>query len=73
MDKLLYINTVPDIRIKEIVDYAGYNTNAYKDKYLTFTALEDSTFTFTNDVEYSLDEGQTWVTLEAYEDSPTIT
>lgn len=42
MDKLLYINTVPDIRIKEMVDYAEYNTNAYKDKYLTFTALEDS-------------------------------
>lgn len=41
--------------------------------YLTFTALEDGTFKHnTNALEYSLDEGKTWVALSANTDTPTI-
>ena len=36
----------------------------YSDKYLTFVAVEPSTFSFTsNEIEYSLDDGSTWSTL----------
>lgn len=41
--------------------------------YLKFTALEDGTFKHnTNALEYSLDEGRTWVSLSANTDTPTI-
>ena len=41
--------------------------------YLKFTALEDGTFKHTtNALEYSLDEGRTWVALSANTDTPTI-
>ncbi len=36
----------------------------YSEKYLTFVAVEPSTFSFTsNEIEYSLDNGATWSTL----------
>ena len=41
--------------------------------YLTFIAQEDGTFTFTNNVKYSLDDGATWVDLTANTPTPTIT
>lgn len=41
--------------------------------YLKFTALENGTFKHTtNALEYSLDEGRTWVALSANTDTPTI-
>jgi hypothetical protein len=41
--------------------------------YLKFTALEDGTFRHNTDaLEYSLDEGKTWVALPANTDTPTI-
>lgn len=45
-------------------------------KYLTFTALEDGTFTFTptnSNISYSLDNGSTWTELAASTASPTVT
>ena len=45
----------------------------YEEQYLTFEALEDGTFSFTeNDLQYSLDGGVTWQTLTAGTSTPTI-
>ena len=45
----------------------------YEEQYLTFEALEDGTFSFTqNDLQYSLDDGITWQTLTAGTSTPTI-
>ena len=45
----------------------------YEKQYLTFEALEDGTFSFTeNDLQYSLDDGVTWQTLTAGTSTPTI-
>ena len=52
--------------------YMG-NTEQETLPYLKFTALEDGTFKHnTNALEYSLDEGRTWVALSANTDTPTI-
>ena len=54
------------------IDISG-GGNPYEKKYLTFEALEDGTFTFTeNDLQYSLDDGVTWQTLTAGTSTPTI-
>lgn len=50
----------------------------YTTQYLTFNALEDGTFSFTkkgtgDDIQYSLDNGDTWVSLASEENTPTIT
>ena len=48
--------------------------SGYSKKYLTFEALEDTTFTFTqNALQYSLDNGTTWTTLPAGTATPTVT
>ena len=45
----------------------------YEEQYLTFEALEDGTFSFTqNDLQYSLDDGVTWQTLTKGTSTPTI-
>ena len=50
-----------------------YNPWTYAEKYLTFTALQASTFKLsTNAVSYSLDNGTTWTTLAANTNSPTV-
>lgn len=42
-------------------------------KYLTFIALESGTFKFNgNPINYSIDNGRTWVSLASNTDSPTI-
>ena len=52
--------------VKEKIDYSNH--------YLTFVALEDSTFKLTsNAVNYSLDDGQTWTALASGTASPTVT
>ena len=46
----------------------------YSNDYLTFVALEDSTFKLTsNAVNYSLDDGETWTALASGTASPTVT
>lgn len=44
----------------------------YAAMYLTFEALESGTFQFTNAVNYSLDDGTTWVALAANTATPTL-
>ena len=45
----------------------------YSKDYLTFEPIEDSTFKFTrNSLEYSIDDGNTWVNLPVNTDTPTI-
>ena len=52
--------------VKEKIDYSNH--------YLTFVALEDSTFKLTsNAVNYSLDDGKTWTVLASDSASPTVT
>lgn len=41
--------------------------------YLKFTAIEDGTFQYTKALEYSIDNGNTWVSLASSTDTPTIT
>lgn len=41
--------------------------------YLKFTAIEDGTFQYTKALEYSIDNGKTWVSLAASTATPTIT
>ena len=50
-----------------------YNPRTWADEYLTFEALEDGTFSFNqNDLQYSVDEGDTWETLAAGQSTTTI-
>ena len=42
-------------------------------EYLTFKAVSDGTFSFTNPLEYSLDNGSTWAELAANTATPTVT
>ena len=45
----------------------------YSEQYLTFVAKESGTFKFTgNDIDYSIDSGNTWTTLASDTDSPTV-
>ena len=45
----------------------------YEDDYLTFRALDSGTFSLSaNDVQYSLDNGETWATLTAGSSTPTV-
>lgn len=49
----------------------------YATRYFTFVPLEASTFTFTNhgsgnDIQYSIDEGSTWVSLASATASPSV-
>ena len=45
----------------------------YTHDYLTFVALEDGTFNFSkNSINYSLDSGQTWVSLASNTNTPTV-
>ena len=44
------------------------------ERYLTFVALEDGTFSFSkDDLSYSLDNGASWTTLRAGSSTPTVT
>lgn len=45
----------------------------YSKDYLTFEAIDDTTFTFSrNSLQYSLDDGSTWSTLAADTATPTV-
>lgn len=53
--------------------YLSYAIDA-EHQYLTFTAVEDGTFSFSKDgLSYSLDEGVTWTALSAGASTPTVT
>ena len=54
--------------------YVPPTPGGYENQYLTFVALEDSTFKLTtNAVNYSLDDGETWTALASGTASPTVT
>ena len=57
------------------VDYHQYVLlHDYSQDYLTFEAIQDTTFTFpSNALQYSLDDGATWTTLAKTITSPTVT
>ena len=51
-----------------------WTNHDYAEDYLTFVALENGTFSYSNDdLYYSVDDGDTWQTLQAGTSTPTIT
>lgn len=55
-------------------DVCKLTENPYVGEYLTFTALSNTTFTFSNNsLQYSTNNGSTWTTLAANTASPTVT
>lgn len=57
-----------------IEDESIYCCDPYGTEYLTFVAIESGTFSHSKkDVDYSLDNGETWTTLKAGTQSPTVT
>ena len=70
-------NYVAEIAGKDFQTGKGYMLSgtliSYDKEYLTFEALESTTFTFSqNALEYSLDGGLTWTTLPAGTASPIV-
>ncbi len=75
---IIYLNNdfeeeyIGEDRLDNIIKVFYYDHNYSKD-YLTFEALEDTTFNFTrNSLEYSVDYGNTWVNLPANTNTPTV-
>ena len=66
LPNLSYCINENETHLNKLIDYSKI--------YLTFTALEDTKYSFTNnDLQYSTDDGNTWLTLTANESTPTIT
>ena len=56
------------------VHYEPIPPHDYSQDYLTFIAKADGTFKFSgNSVNYSLDSGETWISLASNTNSPTVT
>lgn len=54
-------------------NHVHYNPWTYADAYLTFVALEDSTFKFVgNTISYSIDNGKTWTSLASNTNTPVV-
>ena len=64
LPNLSYCKDVGDIHLNDI---------DYSEQYLTFTALEDGTFSCAKELLYSIDNGKTWTSLPANSSTPTIT
>lgn len=66
---------------KIVIDPYSTECNEYSNRYLTFRALEDGTFSYrgssdiisANTLEYSVDSGETWSTLQIGGTTPTVT
>ena len=66
---------IPSARCLYEMIYGSFNppVHDYSKDYLTFEALEDTTFKFTrNALEYSVDDGNTWVNLPTDTNTPTV-
>lgn len=69
----------PNVSYVEVDNIVLWKCEAENDaKYLTFTALEDGTFSFYNKltehlISYSLDNGSTWTELQPSANTPTVT
>ena len=60
-------------KVYTISENGGQDVVDYSSQYLTFEAIEDSTFKLTrNACEYSLDEGETWTSLSGGTNTPTV-
>ena len=72
-----YINDdplLPNVSYCEDIEDAHHNPFKWDNEYLTFVALEDTTFQITkNGASYSTDDGNTWTSISAYTATPTIT
>ena len=76
-EKLISGNNIKTINGQDILGSGDIVISSgdkpYEEQYLTFEALEDGTFSFTeNDLQYSLDDGVTWQTLTKGTSTPTI-
>ena len=65
------------ISYSEVIEY-NFTQGIGTDKYFSFTALEDGTFTFSGysnntSIQYSVNNGASWVTLNSGVASPTVT
>ena len=84
---ITYIDVVPAEYRKgglieaESYDCGGGNPSGYSGNYLTFVAIDSGTFRFkgsssstvnNSSIEYSLDNGSTWFTLNRNVNSPTV-
>ena len=64
--------STPHVSLIQNTNEVRYKPHGTAKDYLTFTAFENGTFKFTNNVQYSLNEGKTWTTLAAKTNTPTI-
>lgn len=72
-----YINGNPDLPNVSLIDNTRevkYKPRKpkYSKRYLTFVASENGSFSFTKNIEYSTDNGDTWSTLASGTSTPTI-
>ena len=66
---------LPNVSYCEDTDEVFYNPKPhdYSNDYLTFVAEENGTFKFNgNSVNYSVDDGETWIELASNTDTPTV-
>lgn len=69
-----HVNFVWPLSNKGTNENGGGDKHDYSKDYLTFTAIEDTTFKFSvNALQYSLDDGATWTTLPAKTASSVVT
>lgn len=65
--------TMPRVVKSEQDTECGYTPQPQASDYLTFVPSQNSTFKFsTNSLQYSLDDGQTWTTIAANTNTPTV-
>ena len=55
---------LPDVKYQPLHDYSQ--------DYLTFVATENGTFQFSSDINYSIDDGETWNSLASNTNTPTV-
>lgn len=65
-------NKLTDGYTKTVIKINSDNKHDYSKDYLTFVALEDGAFTFNGNIQYSIDNGNTWTQLAPNTNSPTI-
>ena len=68
------VSLIEELELPENLAFISLIPHNYSNDYLTFIPVEDSTFGFSKVVlSYSLDDGDTWTELAAYDTTPTVT
>lgn len=62
----------PCLSYEKETNEVKFNKHDYSKDYLTFEALENGTFQFTNACSYSVDGGETWISLAASTSTPVV-